>query len=243
MSNLIKRQPVPAGVTLPKHYAYVGMGSEELVVSEAGKAKAFLGSHFGVDWFSGCTGREEAFHYALPLDSEFLEPEAKETESPKEFTLRLPDGFPPLPEDGLEDMGMDPRMEPGTHDGYYSARKGDDHWTFCGAGTYRLGEICTDVRVLRRPPVQPQPVPFDSIKDFGDTFPIYVHSSLEHSMPVQGYFDNRIRFDDTTHPLASLQDSKTYRWRWSTSPLTPWEDCKPFTKEARMSESKHTPDQ
>lgn len=163
----------------------------------------------------------------LPFASPLMEP----------HTANLPAGLPEPPEDGLEAMGFDPPMPRGSHNGYFSSRVGADYWVEQLPKTLRVGGSCLDVYVLRRPPVaKPEPttetVPFDSIADFGDVFPVWVHLGLPLPSMITGFHKGA----DSEFCVELLGDLTAVKElakgsRWSTSPLTPWEDCKPFTKE------------
>ena len=148
-----------------------------------------------------------------------------------EFKVNLPAGLPEPPDDGLEAMGFDAEMPDGSHNGYFGARAGDDKWYGCGPSTVRVGGICRDVFILRRPPAKPQvkTVPFDRIKDFGDVFPIYVIWKDAPTVCTPSHYRPRsIEIGGVGLAYSALVKDEV---RWSTSPLTPWSECKPFTKE------------
>lgn len=82
--------------------------------------------------------------------------------------------------------------------------------------------------------VPPKPktktVPFDSVADFGDTFPVYCHWSQWTVAQITGWDADRI-FIPNNVGWSTMEERAILGCRWSASPATPWDACKPFTKE------------
>lgn len=90
-------------------------------------------------------------------------------------------------------------------------------------------------RPLQYPPyVPPKPetktVPFDSVADFGDVFPVYCHCRHGLVSQITAWYEDQI-FMANNGGWSTMKERADLGCRWSASPATPWDACKPFTKE------------
>jgi len=83
---------------------------------------------------------------------------------------------------------------------------------------------------------EPKLVPFDRIEDFGGAPALWVHeekSGADFCIGIRTEKTGLLVIRDCDGERWTMTELNSHGFRWSTSPTTPWEDCKPFTKEAK----------
>jgi hypothetical protein len=218
--ELIQRQTPPEWIEVPDHLVYVGTGD---LNPEGDMGAPFLKFNRGEGWISNFTGAVVCFHYALPKDSPLLAPE--------KHSVNLPAGLPPVPEEGLEAMGWGWDSSKHEHNGYYWTDPGGMSWSKATRHAENRIGVQPNRFYLRIPPVPtPELVPFDRLEDFGEEFPVWVHFQPGEAHLINAMRDGEIKMGGSWSQIADLVNDGD---RWSTSPLTPFDEAKPFTKEAK----------
>lgn len=153
----IKEVLPPEGMIIPDKLAYVGRGGGHFLDMELGPV-FWMQSHsnyYEGEWLMNTQGSLSTYHYALPIDSPLLEELCSDSEEQSSalerlvpsYGVSLPEGLPPVPEDGLEAMGWGWSSEQYKDRSVFFARKGDRAF---GNDHYAGGS--PELYYLRRPP-------------------------------------------------------------------------------------------
>lgn len=208
----LKEQPLPQELSAPPEgWVYVGTGTNTLY-----KQHYPYYAWVGKGWYPRYQGNCSRIHYAAPED--------RVERLPQDTRPWITDRTPTKEDSNYEYVAIPSTNSP----------KG---WVHAFYSTVMPGQPWAPVPTM--PPYEPKhelkpetktkTVPFDSPADFGDAPCVWLRASREK--------DPMLVIGVGTDTLATVNRSCSYNYlastgqRWSTSPGTPWDDCREFTKQ------------